>query len=178
MNFKAFKDSISSPAIRQVAIHWNEARRSGLMPAWSDIRPAAMAEQLPIIWSYRFDRDRKEFTARLAGDHIEQIFGKSFRKLSLGDAHSEGSFSWAHALLERVVTEPALHRSYGRVFKHLGRSGYGERIALPLSADGVVSDGILGATEYHYFRPAAGALVESDDSETWYSLRPERALSR
>jgi len=178
MNFEAFKNAISSPAIRQVAIHWNEARGSGLMPAWSDIRPAALAPQLPIIWSYQFDRDRGGFTARLAGDRIEQIFGKSFRKLRLADAHSEGSFTWAYAMLERVVMEPAIHRSSGRVFKHLGRSGYGERIVMPLSGDGVLSDGILGATEYHYSRSAAGTSIEiRDTSEAWYSLRPVRQRS-
>jgi hypothetical protein len=149
------------------------------MPAWSDIRPAAMSPQLPIIWSYQFRRETREFTARLAGERIEQIFGKSFRKLSLSEAHSEGSFSWARELLERAVMEPAIHRSSGRVFKHLGRLGYGERIVLPLSSDGVLSDGILGATEYHYFRPLAGAPdIFGDDSESWYSLRPVREWNK
>jgi len=41
----------------------------------------------------------------LAGKRIEQIFGKSFRKLRLADAHSENSFSWALDIIEALIAE-------------------------------------------------------------------------
>ena len=44
------------------------------MPAWQDIKPARIAAQLPIIWSYSYDQGTDEFTGRLAGDRIVQVF--------------------------------------------------------------------------------------------------------
>jgi hypothetical protein len=145
-DFLAFVGSIVSPALKQVALHWNEARDGRKMPAWSDIKPSAIKAQLPIVWAYKYDAQKDEFIGRLAGDQIVSIFGKSFRGLPLSDAHPAEAFAWIFALLKKVVSEPALYQYDGRVFSQLNRYGAGERIMLPLSADGRESDGILGAT--------------------------------
>jgi hypothetical protein len=49
---------------------------------------------------------------------------------------------------KRVVTEPAFAHGVGKVFIHARRYGQGERIIMPLAADGLHGDGILGATVY------------------------------
>ena len=56
MSFLDFERSISSAALKAVARHWNDARRDRLMPDWTNIRPSAIAGQLSIIWSYKYDR--------------------------------------------------------------------------------------------------------------------------
>jgi hypothetical protein len=144
------------------------------MPAWSDICPAKIREQLPIVWSYRFDRSARTFTARLAGDRITQIFGKGFRGLPLEEAHPPEAYPAIYALCERVVSEPALYRRQGHIFEQLGRAGAGERIMLPLSADGIHTDGIFGASEYR----CHGAWEESatqatSDVEEWFAVRSQ-----
>jgi len=142
------------------------------MPAWGDIRPARIAAQLPIIWSYRYDPLSGDFVGRLAGDQITAIFGKSFRNLPLVDAHPAADYPWIHALCKRVVSEPAIHHYSGRVFMQLSRFGHGERIMLPLSTDGHVSDGILGATLYQIgqYEPQL-TLIPPTDSADWFPVR-------
>jgi len=64
-------------AARKKSYRRAEARGSRQIPAWSDIRPA--------------------------DERIEQIFGKSFCKLRLADAHSGNSFSRARDVIEALI---------------------------------------------------------------------------
>lgn len=146
------------------------------MPSWEQLSPARMVQQLPLIWAYRYDRVSDTFAGRLAGDKICQIFGKNIRGLSLDKIFPPDAVGWTHRLYSRVVQEPALYRSRGRIFSHLQRWGLGERIVLPLSSDGVLGDGILGATDYHYPHPASAGEPGMDaETEQWFCLRPERS---
>lgn len=157
-----------------MARHWIGACGSKDMPAWSDIQPARIAPQLPIVWSYRYDTASEEFVGRLAGDQISAIFGKGFRNLPLAQAQPAKDFSWIYALCKRVVAEPAIYHYTGRVFEQLGRYGYGERIMMPLSSDGRTSDGILGATLYQmgHYEPAVSRLSPREDGQ-WFPILTE-----
>lgn len=171
MNFRAFRQGIHSKELQAVADHWQEARGHRLMPAWRDLRPAAMRKQLPMVWGYAYDRDAGEFTGRLAGDKIAQIFQKNFKGLPLSEAHPPEAFGWVYNLLKRVVTEPALYHYKGQVFRQLDRYGSGERIVLPLSSDGMLADGLLGATEYA-LSPGIAVVVTApvEEAEQWFPL--------
>jgi len=168
MSFAAFHASIVSPDLIQVAAHWDAARDGRAMPAWKDIRPAAIARQLPIVWSYCYDAATGDFTGRLAGDVINQIFGRNLKGARLPDLGSSIDADHLLARFRKVVAERALYRSTGTVFHQAERHGYGERIIMPLSDDGVTIDGIFGATQYQTaFRAAAPALTEC---EAWFPL--------
>lgn len=166
MNFHAFEQAIASPALKYVARHWNQVRGSRAMPSWADIQPSQIAAQLPIIWSYKYDRTTDVFTGRLAGDQIEQIFGKNFRGAPMSALYPEEDFPRLFARSKRVVCEPALYRGEGMVFKHVDHYGHGERIMMPLADDGIVGDGILGATHYKSFKGKHAA--DLPETETWF----------
>lgn len=100
MAFESFLSSITSASLRAVALHWNAARGNRLMPSWDELRPAAMAKQLPIVWSYKFDRSTGEFTGRLAGDRITEVFGKSLRGMRPRDFHPPEAGPWVTAAAE------------------------------------------------------------------------------
>lgn len=169
--FSDFIELIESPALKQIAAHWQRAKGTRKMPGWSDIKPAAIYRHLSLVWSYKYDLDKEEFTARLAGEHITQLFGKGFRGLPLSEAHPPEAFPWVYGICKRVVSEPALYEYRGQVFKQLGRVGLGERIMLPLSTDGLIGDGILGATEYNLTSGGSiSAVAPSDEVERWFSL--------
>ena len=170
MAIESFLSSITSTPLKAVALHWNAARGDRLMPSWDELRPAAMARQLPLIWSYRFDRSTGEFTGRLAGDRITEVFDKSLRGMRLQDFHPPEAVPWVTEMLLRVVSEPALQLSSGRVFKQMDRVGSGQRIILPLAADGKTADGILGATEYHSRIAAELPIQAATDLEEWFPL--------
>jgi hypothetical protein len=150
MSFAQFDAAIASPALKRVAAHWNAARTSRRMPAWSDIKPAAIKTQLPIVWSYKYVAGTGEFIGRLAGEQITSVLGRKFQGALLSEIFAPPDFEWVCSLFCRVVTEPTLYLGVGRVFQHLNRLGKGSRIMLPLSGDGATADGILGATEYQF----------------------------
>ena len=173
--FDVFAAAVRSPSLKAVLAHWAQARGAQAMPAWEQLSPAHIVRHLPLIWAYRYDQETDAFTGRLAGDKICQIFGKNIRGLSLEEIFPSDAVDWTHRLYSRVVLEPALHHISGRVFSHLRRWGVGERIILPLSSDGVVGDGILGVTDYHYpHRSTAGEPAAETEAEQWFCLRPQR----
>ncbi len=168
MSFQEFEQAIMSPALKHVAEHWNNARGARAMPSWNDIQPSQIAAELPIIWSYKYDRTADAFTGRLAGDQIAKIFGKSFRGIPMAEIYPDKDFWRLFVRSKRVVCEPALYRGEGMVFSHVDHYGHGERIMMPLASDGIVGDGILGATKYQSVGgPPATDLLER---EVWFSL--------
>jgi hypothetical protein len=168
MPVKTLLSAIKSPELKAVARHWSDARGARRMPAWTDIRPAAIAGQLPFVWAYTYDAASDSFTGRLAGDRIEAIFGKSFRQTPLAEIFPAGEYADVLARARRVVAEPAIFRGEGLIFRQLNRHGTGERIMLPLAADGIHGDGILGCTEYHAVEGPGDALLP--ETSQWLTL--------
>lgn len=171
MVYSDFERAIRSDALKQVAAHWNEARRERLMPRWADIKPSSIAAHLSIVWSFRYDAARDEFTGRLVGERIARHIGKDFRGLSLAQAYPPDAVPWVLGLFKRVVGAPALYSHCGTVFQQMGRAGFGERILLPLSDGGDAADGVLGATLLHDASGMALSLVAPrDDEASWFAL--------
>ena len=76
-----------------------------------------------------------------------------------------------HPLLSRVVREPAAFCGFGLVFRQGDRFVKGERLILPLSANGREADGLIGATEYESSQFMPGEPVEPiTDQERWFAL--------
>jgi hypothetical protein len=168
MSFGDFFSRIASSELQNVARHWNKVRGARAMPGWRDIQPSQIAAQLPLIWVYRYDRNTDLFTGRLAGDQIEQIFGKSFRGTPMKDIYPAGEYPWLFARAKRVVCEPSLFLGSGMVFRHVERIGKGERIMLPLADDGADGDGVLGATVYEPRRSAPAE--DAPEIEQWFAI--------
>ena len=168
MSFVEFERAIVSPALKRVANHWNEVRGSNLLPAWNAIHPAAIAHQLPLVWSYNYDRASDLFTGRLSGDHIDRIFGRNLKGVPMAELYPVADFRRFFDRSKRVVCEPTFFRGEGMVFTHLDRYGHGERIMMPMAADGATGDGVFGATEYEaiYGAPAA----HHAEVESWFPL--------
>lgn len=170
MSFQTFERMIVAPSLKQIALHWNEARGRRLLPGWQDIRPSAIAANLSCIWSYKYDRRSDSFTGRLAGDTIEAVFGKSFRGTAMKYLFDLDGFAFFFARHKRVVTEPCFFHGMGSVFSRLHRVGVGERIILPLSDSGMEGDGILGATLYNASTVSPGSQADRCETEEWSSF--------
>ncbi len=168
MSFTDLFRAIESEPLKAIAQHWNEARGAKLLPAWHDIQPSHIAGQLKLIWVYKYDRATELFTGRLAGNVIEAVFGKSFRGTPMQELYPASDYDWLHGRAKRVVSEPALFRGDGKVFRHFERIGRGERIILPLADDGRQGDGILGATVYELNTGAAPPPAR--ENESWFGL--------
>ena len=167
MSFTELLVAINEPALRSFALHWDAAHGAKRMPSWRDIDPAAIAPYLPIVWSWKYDRQTDSFTGRLAGEEIVAAFGRNPRGVPMADFFADWQYDLIFARHRRVVTEPAFAHGSGPVFIHADRHGVGERIILPLSADGERGDGILGATVYHVESKKLGERIGlAPDAET------------
>jgi hypothetical protein len=138
------------------------------MPPWSAINPRAIAAQLPILWSYKYDAASDTFTGRISGENIAHIFGRNLRGLPMRDVYPSKDYARLFARSRRVTCEPALFHGQGLVFHHLERYGQGERIMMPLGEDGETGDGILGATVYETRIGDPGS--SESEIESWFTL--------
>jgi len=172
VNFQALHSAIESPSLQAVAAHWQAARAGTEMPSWQGLRPSQIAQHLSIVWAYRFDRITDQFIGRLAGDRISECFGKNFRGTRLQDIHTPHGFEISHAAMSKVARTPAIYLNRGPLFQYMGRIVTGERIMLPLSSDGRICDGVLGASQYPK-PPFIGKDAPVDvisDNEVWTAL--------
>jgi len=166
MSFADFAASIVSPDLARVALHWNAARGNRALPAWRDIRPAAIGPQLPLVWAYSYDAAGDDFVGRLAGDVIARLFGQAFKGLRMSQLQPRIDVSFLFSRSKRVIGTNALFRSNGDVFHMPDCHGYGERIIMPLSEAGGAADGIFGATHYQTsYQPQGGGLTEA-----WFAI--------
>ncbi len=166
VSFAEFLSRIESPRLRAVAEHWNTARGVLRMPGWSNIDPIEIARQLPIVWAWKYDRAADRFTGRLAGEDINAAFGKSLRGADMAEFFRDFEYERIVEHYRRIVNEPCFFHGDGQVFRHVNRVGVGERIIMPLAADGEIADGLIGATLYKFglsdsptARPSVGQNV-------------------
>jgi len=75
MPFELFLSAIRDAALLDVATHWNTARGTRLMPAWSDIDPVDLGRNLPIVWAWRYDAVLGTFVGRWGKDWIGALVG-------------------------------------------------------------------------------------------------------
>jgi hypothetical protein len=163
-------ETITAPSLKAVAVHWFSARGGKLMPSWQDLKPRAIARQLPLVWSLNYDHATKSFTGRLAGDRIARLIGQNFRGLPLEQAQTAAAFGAIQPLLNRVVTEPAIYLGCGNVFQFENAFLAGERLLLPLATNGTDTDGLLGATEYQPNENIATGIQPAVDVSFWFDL--------
>jgi len=167
--FSGFRNRIASPALQAIADHWQQVRADRPMPAWSDLSPTHLGPHLKLLWSFRYDQDTKDFTARLAGDRVMMCLGQSFRGTPLKDLHPPHVYEQARAHMTRVVSGPAFAHCSGKLFKIGSQLIEGERIFFPLASDGRTGDGVLGASDFKY-RPASGVVEMLLDQVEWFAV--------
>jgi hypothetical protein len=146
--FPDFLSVLQAPALRDIAQHWNEIRGERRIPGWRDIEPLKIARHLPIVWSWRYDRDAERFTGRLIGQTVADLFGRSIRGVKMEDYFQGKLYDAVYARCHRVVSEPCFSRDHGNIFNYRDRFSLGERIILPLADDGKHGDGVFGATAF------------------------------
>ncbi|MEO8301861.1 MAG: PAS domain-containing protein [Rhizomicrobium sp.] len=162
--------SIQSSALKDIVRHWDAARGDAILPSFESLQLSALSGPVNRMWVYRYDGQSKRFTGRLSGDQITKAFGKNFSNLPLEEAMTASDYLWVHRYLTRVVTEPAIYRSGGNLYRQAGRLIAGERIALPLADDGLTCDGVLGISDYRDPH-LDGPFELITEQEIWLSLR-------
>lgn len=151
-----FGDPLFSQFLRQWA-----ASRDGLVPTRSRIDPAAIRICLPHVWLIQYRRDHGDFVCTLAGEKVNEAWGKSIIGKPLTAYMPPEDAAACEVQYREVMTRPALLVSHRRIIP-MGKSQKAAvRLVLPLSHDDGQPYGVFGMTRY-YFDPSAQTDGEAD----------------
>jgi hypothetical protein len=138
--------AIKNPRLRMLLDHYLEVRRDRRMPSRRDIDALFLGPVLPIIWVNEYEPAANTFRYRLAGEEVNEIFGLSVSGRLLSDFVAPERFEVTNQAFLKVIRDEVALLASGPVYRCTDRIALGERLALPLSSDGVIADGIIGAT--------------------------------
>jgi len=167
--FETFLSRIHSPTLLTVATQWDKARKQNRMPTWEDLPLSIRSTDAKHIWGFAFNPTSREFTGRLAGNRVSKWVDESFYGGRLADVHAAVNYEECRQLLTKVVKTPLAGRTSGRLFASDDYVVTGERIVLPLAADGETGNGILGASDY-VPPPLLGQLTMFHENVEWYTI--------
>jgi hypothetical protein len=120
----------------------------GRLPSRREIDPNAIRRALPYVWLVEHLHDDNGFRYRLAGEHVNGVFGFSLRGKRLSDIIEPHMLETVRARYLHALKTPGVVYCVGRVYMRIGGYREGERLILPLSDDGVNGTHLLGVTDY------------------------------
>ena len=139
---------LRSPALRALACWWLGAYRPGRLPSRKEIDLNAIQRALPYVWLIEHLSEDDAFRYRLAGEHVNGVFGYSLRGKRLSDIIEPHMEQVVRTRLLHVLNTPGVVYAVGRVYMRIGGYREGERVILPLSDDGVKGTHLFGVTDY------------------------------
>lgn len=143
------------------------------MPGRTAIDPAAIVDVLPYIFVYDFQAESGRFLNRFAGEHIYNTAGVRGGNRFLDELFTLPVAQTIRGWFVRVVGIPSVAHMGVAVRYANGDEVPGERLILPLSSDGFVADGLIGASIYgREMGLMAGKWVDVSKVEADYRRLP------
>ncbi|MBK1669721.1 hypothetical protein CKO28_16905 [Rhodovibrio sodomensis] len=139
---------LTSSALRAVALWWLSAYTAGRLPNRSEIELNAIKLALPYVWLIEHIPREDAFRYRLAGEHVNGVFGYSLRGKHLREIIEPHMLDTVRDRFLHTLKTPGVVYAVGRVYMRIGGYREGERLILPLSDDGVTGTHLLGVTDY------------------------------
>jgi len=167
-DFQTFLSRVQSPSLHAMAELWDEARGDRRMPSWADLPVIGSLPYAKMLWGFGYDPVSGDLTGVLAGSKIGKWIDAKF----YGQVKDQRANYGLGALEQRLITcaaTPLAYRSKGRLFKVDSFVVTGERIALPMAADGQTGDGIFGGSDYTA-PPLLGPLELLHENCEWYAI--------
>lgn len=118
------------------------------MPPRRAIDPVQIPRALPILYMYDYLPESGRFYCRLAGEEIQAGSGVRGVKKHLDELFPPEVGDPIQRRYRRVVDTPCLAYAQGLMRTIVGVVMPIERLVLPLSDDGIVANGLIGATVY------------------------------
>lgn len=147
--------------------YWNGLRATGTLPAQDSIDPAHIAPLLPFVWLVRWNDQVDDFVYRLAGENVLDIVRQPVRHKRLGALYEPVFAETLRRRFHRLCSGPTAYYERGRVYRHIDRYGFGERLALPLADEEGRNRLVIGCTVYAAtnWPPALTAPPSTPDPE-------------
>lgn len=118
------------------------------LPSRKEIDLNAIKRALPHVWLVEHLPEDDGFRYRLAGEHVNAVFGFSLRGKRLHEIIEPHMLDIVRARYLHTLKTPSAVFCAGRVYMRVGGYREGERLILPLSDDGVNGTHLLGVTDY------------------------------
>ena len=139
------RSSIRTPALRSLFDYWDEKRGDQRFLLRSQLEPREIVSLLPLVFILEVDQEPRRYRIRLMGTEIAARLGDDFTgryvdELDLGEIKEQLLAGYDH-VIDRV--EP--HLDFAEFTQHGRDRMQVERLALPMSTDGLIVDLILGA---------------------------------
>lgn len=139
---------VRDPRLRRFLGHYLDLRGAGRVPPRSRLSPLDIPDVLGFVFLYDFDPDIRDFTMRLAGQHVASMLLTAKAGTPLSRVFPPDVYPSVRERYLRACTEPSVMHNVGRVFHHMGGTGIGERLAMPLLGEDGVVRFLIGATVY------------------------------
>jgi hypothetical protein len=139
---------LTSSALRAVARWWLSTYTPGRLPHRNEIDLDAIKLALPYVWLIEHIPEDDAFRYRLAGEHVNGVFGSSLRGKYLGEIIEPHMLDTVRDRFLHTLKTPGVVYAVGRVYMRIGGYREGERLILPLSDDGVTGTHLFGVTDY------------------------------
>ena len=139
------RSRIRTPALRSLFDYWNEKRGGQRFILRSQLKPGEITPLLPLVFILEVQQKPRRYLIRLMGTEITTRLGGDFTgryvdELDFGAAKQQVLAGYDHVV---DCAEPHLNVSE---FTQSGRTRIqAERLALPMSTDGLTVDLILGS---------------------------------
>jgi hypothetical protein len=139
---------VEDARLRRFLSHYLALRNGRRVPYRNQISPLDFPDLLGIVFLYEFDAASQDFYIRLAGEQIAQMLRTARAGAKLSEVFPADVFPIVLERYRRICLTPCVMHNIGRVFRYLGGTGTGERIAMPLLGEDGEPGYFLGATTY------------------------------
>ena len=159
---------------RLVALYdyWLElAAAAGGLPALSAFDPLRLTDLLPHIWVVEVDDDTHRFRMRLAGEEINQIYGRNVGGHYFANLFSPTDLPTIVARYSRALRDPAVFYAQGAVYAAAGRRSIGERLGLPMLGRSGRTSILIGATLYGGRVDETAPVMITGDSAAFHAIQ-------
>jgi hypothetical protein len=140
---------LEAPMLKALMAYWQRRRPAAdRLPGRADIDPADIPALLPHVFLVDVRRAPRAYRYRVFGTELVEAYGRDITGKSLDELFSDVFRKAVAAVFDHVVDHRAPLRTYGTMAWREERQVRFEGIQLPLAADGVAVDMILGAVVF------------------------------
>ncbi|MCW0235578.1 MAG: PAS domain-containing protein [Ferrovibrio sp.] len=139
---------VKDPRLVQLLAYYLDQRQGRRVPRRNSISPLDFPTLLGNVFLYEYDAGNDDLCIRLAGEDIRAMLLTTKQGAKLSEVFPADVVPIMRERYSRVLADCAVMHNIGRVFHHMGGTGTGERLVLPLLDESDRPRFLLGATVY------------------------------
>jgi hypothetical protein len=128
---------------------WLSARGDALVARRKAFSPLSVPSLLRYMWIYRFEEEADDYVCKLAGESVNDAWGKGIKGRALRDIIGQADYPVVRERWDRIVGVPLIQ--YGAVEERLSSldAWHAERLLLPMTSEDGRTDVVLGISLYN-----------------------------